>query len=378
MKFLVPILLYGPNNQYNGLLEAMAVAKLTGRILVVPKYFARWYRDDTSRERIPVDSVFEPSDFVATVTPDEVRDLYVRKLRWTIMASPVPTERLRGAMDLLDLPCCPGKLSKVPAHSRAATVVDHFTSEPLLNATFVVISPLFLLDQEKSLLVDAAKHRHRAHAIRYMARRARSKLFGDTGEPLLAVHIRRESTNLGCAKDRRFVACNDPGRTVSTAEILNAIVRAAANANVRQVYLAHAGNGPSHLIGERYALITALRDKGIDARSASQHGELARLLGSKDAAEPYWVSLVEQEICVDADAFLPSARSTWSATVILDRAFLQRPLLYIVITLLQVKRAPSGSFHPSTSRWRRGRGTLSRCRGDDDDDVESNLVSAAS
>ena len=57
--------------------------------------------------------------------------------------------------------------------------------------------------------------------------------------------------------------------------------------------------------------------------SESSNGESAAAALGADAAaalSPFELSLVEQEICASlADAFLPSALSTWSGTVTLDR-----------------------------------------------------------
>ena len=65
--YLVPILMYGPNNQFSGLLEAAAIAKLTRRTLLLPRYFARWYRDDLSNALVPFGDVFDVASLQAYV-----------------------------------------------------------------------------------------------------------------------------------------------------------------------------------------------------------------------------------------------------------------------------------------------------------------------
>ena len=56
-KYLLPILLYGPNNQFKGLMEALVIAKLTSRTLVLPMRFSKWFKDDASPDGIVFDQV---------------------------------------------------------------------------------------------------------------------------------------------------------------------------------------------------------------------------------------------------------------------------------------------------------------------------------
>mmetsp|Transcript_12396 Transcript_12396/g.40514 ORF Transcript_12396/g.40514 Transcript_12396/m.40514 type:complete len:223 (+) Transcript_12396:582-1250(+) len=201
------------------------------------------------------------------------------------------------------------------------------------KATFVCVAPLFVLDGERTLLLEAAAYRVRAQRIRDWARSARDYFFPAAAEGgnVLAVHVRRESTDLGCDDKRRYVVCPDiDARGVSTREVIQAIAKAATNLKTRNVYLAHAGNGPEELIDERDKIIAALSSSDDDdperkarspvvvVASASKLGEMAKATGAADLS-PFDVSLIEQELCLILTAFLPSARSTWSATVTLDR-----------------------------------------------------------
>ena len=80
-----------------------------------------------------------------------------------------------------------------------------------------------------------------------------------------------------------------------------------------------AGQGAPAVAGEPAALLAALRRAGLAAETASDAAAMARATASATPLDPFEVSLVEQEICATAHAFQPSARSTWSATVALDR-----------------------------------------------------------
>ena len=317
-KYLVPLLLYGPNNQYSGFLDGLAIAKLTNRTLVLPKYFARWYRDTVSSPKVSFNEVFEHSnfsDYVDVALADDVRPLFQRKLQWTILASPVPKARLVDALDLLEFPCCPSKKALIPSHSRAKLVEDAFAK--LTATTFVCLAPLFVLDGEKRLLLEAAEHRVRSQRIRSFASLARTSLFG-SAEAVLAVHIRRESTDLGCDDRRRYIVCPDlMDRGVSTREIIAAILSAANEARVHHIYLAHAGNGPPELEREPSVVMTALQNNGLHVASASTTPAMIRAINT--SVDPFDVSLIEQELCASLTVFLPSARSTWSATVTIDR-----------------------------------------------------------
>ena len=270
-KYLVPLLLYGPNNQFSAILEGMAVAKLTGRTFVVPKYFGRWYRDGLSEPRTLFGDVFELEEsFVGLARTEDIFDVYARKKSWAILASPVPKTRLRDAMTLLDLPCCPSKKgSTISSHSRARHLKSFFSQAPFRNATFVFVAPLFILDGEHGLLLEAAKSRNRSETIRHFAVQATDHFFGKK-KNILAVHVRRESTDLGCDDERRYVVCPDLNRGVSTQEILTAILRAAHDSNATHIYLAYAkGNGPPELNRERETLVEALSQQHFIVASAS-------------------------------------------------------------------------------------------------------------
>ena len=62
-------------------------------------------------------------------------------------------------------------------------------------------------------------------------------------------------------------------------------------------------------------MLASLEERGFDARTASTD----RSVGF-ESLDPFDVSLVEQELCSIVDGFAPSARSTWSQTVVLDRS----------------------------------------------------------
>ena len=157
------------------------------------------------------------------------------------------------------------------------------------------------------MLREAARYRVRSERIQKLASTLRGSLFpGD--ERVLCAHVRREAETLGCVPGRRYVVCPTPQGTVPTHTLLDNIVDRAATHGASRIYLAHAGGAGFE--DEPATLLASLEERGFDARTAST---------GLEGLDPFDVSLVEQEICATAHAFSPSARSTWSATVSLDR-----------------------------------------------------------
>ena len=231
-KYLVPLLTYGPNNQFDGLLEATALAEVTGRTLLLPSHFSRWYRDDSSADMVPFEAVFDRAPLLASgraaIVDAATRELWERKRPWSVLASPLPQDRLARALAQLGLDGKPGKKSVVKAHSRADDVRRQFEGGGLRDATFVCVAPLFVIDGERQLLLRAAALRVRSDRVRRYADRARRALFGDAEddvEPLLAVHVRFRSflcvyeeapPSRRCAASRRSSAAR-PARATSSA-----------------------------------------------------------------------------------------------------------------------------------------------------------------
>ena len=107
--------------------------------------------------------------------------------------------------------------------SRPPLWAQAFSQSPFNTATFVALAPFHALHDtgavEKELILQAAAACQRAPHVRKYASQLRESLFGPSSGPLLAVHIRREASDLGCESGRRFVVCPIPGQTVTTEEI---------------------------------------------------------------------------------------------------------------------------------------------------------------
>ena len=133
------------------------------------------------------------------------------------------------------------------------------------------------------------------------------------------MHLRREATKLGCAAGHPSVLCSKPGAqySVETEQVASEITRARQLARVHHVYIATIW--PSRRRRWEHELPTLLTTV-TGARSLSNLTEMAATLGvAPSAMSGYTLSLIEQEICATAAAFLGSERSTWTGNVELQR-----------------------------------------------------------
>ena len=312
-QYLVPLLAFGPNNQFEGLLEALTVAKLVGRTLLLPRYFDPHYRDTHSSKK-KFGDVFDEKTLHEFTSVEFVDDDTIKlwKTSPKILASPLNKERLAKALHNVGFEQAPRKKAFVRSHSRAADVAQAFKGFSAAGAVFVALAPLFVVDGEQDLLREAARYRVRSERIQRLASTLRGSLFpGD--EKVLCAHVRREAETLGCVPGRRYVVCPTPQGTVPTQTLLDNIVDRAATHGASRIYLAHAGGAGFE--DEPSTLLASLEERGFDARTASTD----RSVGF-ESLDPFDVSLVEQELCSIVDGFAPSARSTWSQTVVLDRS----------------------------------------------------------
>jgi hypothetical protein len=170
---------------------------------------------------------------------------------------------------------------------------------------------------ERPQLLEAARFFRRAAPIRRQAEQVADALFG--GEPFLAVHLRRESTDLGCARGHPTVLCPRDGGiwTIETPQVLAEIKAVQLSSGLRNVYIAtiHPPMVPKY----SHELATLLQ-KVPGAKSASDLPKMAGHLGIAAGSLTRWTqSLVEQELCANAHGFLGSERSTWTGNVALER-----------------------------------------------------------
>ena len=139
-QYLVPLLAFGPNNQFEGLLEALTVAKLLGGL-----YYYLGTSTRTIEIRILKKRNSRTSSTKSTLrefTDVEFVDEDVIKLWKTspkILASPLNKERLAKAFHNVGFDQAPRKKAFVRSHSRAADVAQAFKGFSAAGAVFVAL-----------------------------------------------------------------------------------------------------------------------------------------------------------------------------------------------------------------------------------------------
>ena len=139
-QYLVPLLAFGPNNQFEGLLEALTVAKLVGRTLLLPRYFDPHYRDTHSQKK-KFGDVFDEGALRDFTSVEFVDDATIKlwKTSPKILASPLNKERLAKALHNVGFDQAPRKKAFVRSHSRAADVAQAFKGFSAAGAVFVAL-----------------------------------------------------------------------------------------------------------------------------------------------------------------------------------------------------------------------------------------------
>ena len=158
----------------------------------------------------------------------------------------------------------------------------------------------------KPRTLQAVRALRRAPAIRDKAAQLRTKLFGD--RPYLCAHIRRVENAQRCRDGGSVrapqVSC-PPVKAgyVATRRLAETLRTAAAVAGVSDVYISRVALRQGPFRSEGAALLGFLRN-GSNAVSGAVVGD-----------DNYIASLVEQEMCERAAAFVGTADSTWTSLV---------------------------------------------------------------
>uniref|UniRef100_A0A7S0JHB2 O-fucosyltransferase family protein n=1 Tax=Calcidiscus leptoporus TaxID=127549 RepID=A0A7S0JHB2_9EUKA len=224
--------------------------------------------------------------------------------------------RMAAYMKSQLLPCCPRKARAKPMQLRSNRDVEQLVySQGLAELPVLGWYSFFAVD--RPLMLDVARAFRRAPSIREKASAIAKALFGQ--ERFLAVHLRREATDLGCTAGRPSVLCSKPGAqfSIETTQVAADIDEARRRAGVQHVYIATIA--PAQHPRWTFELKTLLSTVA-GAKSLSESGEMARTLAVPPGKlTRYAHSLIEQELCATAHAFLGSERSTWTGNVELQR-----------------------------------------------------------
>jgi len=321
-RVLVPYLQYGPNNQYLQLMEAAVVARILGRSLMIPSFQA-WVNDETGSrgQSVAFGDTFDTDAvkrFVAlSLPPSAGRSAEGWEGYTLIAASDYKKEKMAAYVQQQHLPCCPEKRRAKTPRLAAPDDVRALTREFGVSGSTPVVGwySFFLLD--RALVLEAAAAFRHAPQIRSRTATLVRALFG--GERFLAVHLRREASNLGCSRGSPTVLCPKEGRewTFETDRVRTEIAQASRRSGVRHVYIATIS--PAQHPKYRNEL-SQLLESVQGAKSLSAGSAMAEVLGvAPERLTRYEQSLIEQELCMTAFAFLGSERSTWTGNVELTR-----------------------------------------------------------
>ena len=318
---LLPYVQYGPNNQFLQLMEAAVAAKALGRALLVPSFRA-WVQDETGSRgsHIRFEDVWDVDVLSRYVQLAHGARRSMLKSHRLITLADYKQKAVDEFLKVQQLPCCPKKTRLKGSVVDSAEAVRRIAADAGVGPRVPLLGWYSFFTVERPQLLEAARFFQRAARIRRQAEQVADALFG--GEPFLAVHLRRESTDLGCARGHPTVLCPRDGAvwTIETAQVLAEIQAVQLSSGLRHVYIAtiHPPMVPKYS-----RELATLLERVPGAQSASDLPKMASHLGvgwvGAGALTRWQQSLIEQELCAGAHGFLGSERSTWTGNVALER-----------------------------------------------------------
>ena len=326
-KLLYPIMIQGgPNNQYQQFLESMALAKALRRKIVLAPFLS--WPGGGDRQRVhafeatfDVDAVKKFVDVVSTKDMGEAGSTIV-----SAGGAKKPKHELKIICGMAGIRggWCATQATSTPlltpaARQRCRTrektwgsyarCLSEHDDRVLGAALWVSMNGLYgQRALRKPRTLQAVRALRRAPAIRAKAASLRRTLFGD--RPYLCAHVRRVENAQRCRDGGSVrapqVSC-PPVKAgyVATRRLAETLRTAAAAAGVADVYVSRVALRRGPFRGEGAALLGFLRNGSLTAASASADVDV----------DNYMASLIEQELCERAAAFVGTADSTWTSLV---------------------------------------------------------------
>ena len=325
-KLLYPIMIQGgPNNQYQQFLECMVLAKTLRRKIVLAPFLS--WPGGGDRQRVhafaatfDVDAVKKFVDVVSTKAMGEAGTTIV-----AAGGAKKPKHELRIICGMAGIRggWCATQATSTPlltpaARQRCRTrektwgsyarCLSEHDDRVLGAALWASMNGLYgQRALRKPRTLQAVRALRRAPAIRDKAASLRRTLFGD--RPYLCAHIRRVENAQRCRDGGSVrapqVSC-PPVKAgyVATRRLAETLREASKAAGVTDVYISRVALRQGPFRSEGAALLGFLRN-----------GSLAAASGSVGEQDNYMVSLIEQEMCERAAAFVGTADSTWTSLV---------------------------------------------------------------
>ena len=324
-KLLYPIMIQGgPNNQYQQFLESMVLAKALRRKIVLAPFLS--WPGGGDRQRVHAfESTFDADavkNFVDVVSTKDMGEAGTTVV--TAGGAKRPKHELRIICGMAGIRggWCATQATSTPLLTPAARqrcrlrektwgsyarcLSDH-DDRVLGAALWASMNGLYgQRALRKPRTLQAVRALRRAPAIRDKAAALRRTLFGD--RPYLCAHIRRVENAQRCRDGGSVrapqVSC-PPVKAgyVATRRLAETLRTAAAVAGVSDVYISRVALRQGPFRSEGAALLGFLRN-GSNAVSGAVVGD-----------DNYIASLVEQEMCERAAAFVGTADSTWTSLV---------------------------------------------------------------
>ena len=331
-KLLWPLMtMGGPNNQYLQLLESMLLAEALGRALVAAP-FLKWL-NARGRDVRAFNDTFDAAAvgrFVAVARVAELPRAHAlgavvvhagrgSAVKQRDLATVCAMARARCAKQPFARPLVDDaskrRCAKVPKPdgSYAACVAERYAHHDVVAASLWGSIPSLYGSLAAPRTLRAVAALRRAPRVRAAAARLRRALFGT--ERYVCAHLRRVEDDQRCEDGGKAsfprVACFPGTRGyASTASIAGAIRAVAAAARAPAVYVARAAPRKKSWPFAR---------EGAALRAALNGTTYASLDDLGDVGDDYDASLVEQELCAGAAAFVGTADSSWTGLVAQER-----------------------------------------------------------
>ena len=326
-KLLYPIMIQGgPNNQYQQFLESMVLAKALRRKIVLAPFLS--WPGGGDRQRVHAFAATFDADAVKNFV-DVVSTKDMGEAGTTIVSAggaKKPKHELRVICGMAGIrggwcatPATATPLLTPAARQRcrlkektwgsyARCLSENYNDRVLGAALWASMNGLYgQRALRKPRTLQAVRALRRAPSIRDKAAKLRTKLFGD--RPYLCAHLRRVENAQRCRDGGSVrapqVSC-PPVKAgyVATRRLAETLRTAATAAGVADVYVSRVALRQGPFRSEGAALLGFLRNGSYNAASGS--------VGEQDN---YIASLVEQELCERAAAFVGTADSTWTSLV---------------------------------------------------------------
>ena len=338
-KYLLVTMIGGPNNEIFGFKEGVLLARLLGRVLVLPQFLVHYdlFHEYKVRQVYEFGEMFEGDslrEFVPTISWQEFRNLTRGRVDLWRVRDDEKCLNYEGKF-LTSYNMTARSVTMVPGWHRSRPFPYLFNTTQQIAAMFegrdepyAVLSCLYNLVFSPSLikqpLLPEMLQVSRALELNHAYQGIREAVgFQD---PYLAIHYRLNEKEDECVKEAtsRNAACFGHGKPFYMLDLecfVKDVKERMTTLGLSFVYLA--------TIEQRGLLLRRLQEAGLRVVTmADIHDPLTkyllkhrRAIGNiwKLRVEAFVYSLAEEQICIDSELFFGSLQSTWTQYVYIHR-----------------------------------------------------------